>query len=265
MVSENEVRMSVSDTGIGIAAQDLEAIFQDFVQVDSSLQRRVKGTGLGLPLSRKLATILEGRVHVESSLGEGSVFHLSIPPRISCPAESVTEPMEEFVADPGSQPVLFVEDSPELVMAYKSYLSGTGFQFLSAATVREAEDVLRRTEPSVVVLDIILRTEDTWSLLAKLKQDMRTAKIPVLIISTVEDKGKASHLGADAYILKPIEREDLLGHLMALTRHHGPARILIIDDNEVDRYLLKQHLRKMPVSVTEESSGAAGIRRATDI
>jgi signal transduction histidine kinase/DNA-binding response OmpR family regulator len=260
-----EVAFSVSDTGIGIAPEDQESIFQDFVQLDHPLQRRVKGTGLGLPLSRKLAEFLGGRVEVQSRIGAGSTFTLRIPTIWSEPDARLSAPVAEFLPDPLSRTVLVVEDSPEMVMTYRSYLRGSGFQLAVAATTREAEDFLEGVRPCAIILDVILRSEDTWTLTAKLKQAPHTRDIPLLVVSTVEDQAKAFHLGVDAYIVKPVDRAALLKELRSITGEKGPSQILIVDDSEADRYVLRQHLRKLPVTITEEATGMSGIRTAHDL
>jgi signal transduction histidine kinase/DNA-binding response OmpR family regulator len=260
-----EVTFSVSDTGIGIAPEDLDSIFQDFVQLDHPIQRRVKGTGLGLPLSRKLAVFLGGGVEVQSQPGVGSTFTLRIPARWPEPAAGASDPLADFVPDPLSRTVLVVEDSPEMVMIYRTLLRGSGFQVAAAATTREAEDMLERVQPCAIILDVVLRSEDTWALAAKLKQAPNTKNIPLLVVSTVEDHAKAFHLGIDAYIVKPVERATLLKELRLITGEKVSSRVLIVDDSETDRYVLRQHLRKLPVTITEEVTGMAGIRRARDL
>jgi signal transduction histidine kinase/CheY-like chemotaxis protein len=260
----DEIRFFVSDTGIGIAPDDVDLIFQDFVQLDNPLQRRAKGTGLGLPLSKKLATFLNGSVGVKSKPGEGSTFTLRIPKRYRDAAEEEIGAKAEWIADPSQTPVLFIEDSPETLLVYKSYLKGSGFQVISAATTREAEDVIERIPPRVVVLDIVLRSEDTWRFLARLKEEPRTKHIPVIVASTIEDQAKGFNLGATSYLVKPVERSALLTELRRLTGEHTLGRILMIDDNELDRYLLKQHLKNLPVGISEASSGAEGIRNAVE-
>jgi CheY-like chemotaxis protein/anti-sigma regulatory factor (Ser/Thr protein kinase) len=247
---DGDVCFSVSDTGIGIAPTDLDLIFQDFGQVDHPIQKRVRGTGLGLPLSKKLAALLGGRVLVESELGTGSVFTLQIPLRYREDHEPAAP--VEWVPDPASLPVLVVEDSPEMMMMYNSYLKGTGFQVLPASTTREAEDVLERVRPDAIVMDIVLRSEDTWAFVAKLKQDTRT----------IDDEAKGFHLGVDRYVLKPIERSELIRELRSLTGQPPMAQVLIIDDEERDRYLLRQKLRNLPLLVIEAASGTEGIRAA---
>ncbi len=262
MASEDEVLFSVTDTGIGIAPENRELIFQDFSQVDHPIQRRVKGTGLGLPLSKKLASLLNGKVGVESEPGVGSTFTLCLPLRYRDLVEPTIALKPGWLPEPGSLPVLVVEDSPEIMMAYKSYLRGSGFEVLPATTVREAEEILDRIRPRVILLDVVLRSESTWAFLAKLKADPGTKDIPVLLASVTEDQGKAYHLGADEYILKPVERAELINRLVSLSGQPAILRILLIDDNERDRYVLKHRLKATSAVILEASSGVEGLRRA---
>jgi CheY-like chemotaxis protein/anti-sigma regulatory factor (Ser/Thr protein kinase) len=258
---EGNIRFSVADTGIGIAPTDLDLIFQDFGQVDHPIQKRVRGTGLGLPLSKKLAALLGGRVLVESELGTGSVFTLQVPQRYREELETVAAPIE-WLPDPASVPVLVVEDSPEMMIMYHSYLKGSGFQVMPAGTTREAEDTLDRVRPDAIIMDIVLRSEDTWAFVARLKQDSRTRNIPIVVVSTIDDEAKGFHLGVDRYLLKPIEQSELIKELRSLTGQPAMAQVLIIDDEERDRYLLRQKLRNLPLLVIEAASGTEGIRAA---
>ncbi len=234
--------------------------------MDHPIQRRVKGTGLGLPLSKKLATLLGGEVRVESQLGFGSKFTVQLPLRyeqtvqLSLASESSIVAAE---ADAGSLPVLVLEDKVEMMMMYRSYLKNSGFQLIPASTIRDAQEALERIRPRVIILDVVLRAEDSWRFLADLKQDVRTRDIPVMIASTIEDQAKGFHLGADEYLLKPVERAPLLDRLRALTAAQ-PTRILIIDDEERDRYLLKQQFRESEVVIQEACDGPEGIREASE-
>ena len=127
LAGETEVVFSVSDTGIGIAPQNLDLIFQDFAQVDGPIQRRVKGTGLGLPLSKKLATLLNGEVRVQSQLGAGSTFTLEIPLRYSDPPAGTVPSQPDWVPESGQLPVLIIEDNAAMRMMYASFLAGSIF------------------------------------------------------------------------------------------------------------------------------------------
>jgi len=265
LVGDDEIEFSVTDTGIGIASENLDLIFQDFAQVDGPLQRRVKGTGLGLPLTKKLAGLLHGNVWVKSALGQGSTFTL----RVSCKYQEVNEqiPINPAVwaPDPARIPVLIVEDSAQMMMIYDRYLDGTEFQGIPVGTIREAQQMLEKGLPKVLILDIILRSENTWEFMAKVKSDPRTATIPILVVSSIEDQAKGYHLGAASYLIKPVSRDRLVRELKILTSQPAPMEILIIDDDERDRYLLKQRLKQVPAVIREALGAAEGLRQASEI
>jgi signal transduction histidine kinase/CheY-like chemotaxis protein len=262
--SEGEVCFRVTDTGIGIAPENIELIFLDFSQVDSPIQKRVKGTGLGLPLSKKLAEMLGGSVGVESELGRGSEFSLRIPVRYGeeQPDSEIAASISEWADGEQGLPLLVLDDSAEMKMMYGSYLANSGFSMLPASTTREAEEILERVKPAAIVLDIILRAEDSWALAARLKRDPGTRDIPILVASSIEDRNKGFHLGVDAYLLKPFEQADLLRELRLLTGQSVTRRVLIIDDQERDRYVLKQRMRGLSLLIMEASGGIEGLHLA---
>jgi signal transduction histidine kinase/CheY-like chemotaxis protein len=251
------VAFAVRDTGIGVAAEDHEHIFKEFTQVDSPVQRRVKGTGLGLPLCRRLAELLGGTVSVDSEPGRGSTFTAVVPLRYAAPL-----PQPNWEIDPTRIPVLVVEDRAETVMLYDKLFMGAGFQLVAARNLREARQALEAVRPTAVILDILLQGEDSWEFLAELKRRPDTSDIPVVVVSTVADERKGIALGADAYFVKPFERSALLGTLCDLTRRASPRRILLVDDEEMSRYVLRQHLAAPDRVVVEAGSGEEGLRRA---
>ncbi len=251
----------VSDTGIGIAEDDLERIFHEFTQVDSPVQRRVKGTGLGLPLCRRLAELLGGSVAVESRVGVGSTFIASIP---MVYATKAGESAPSWQLEPTRTPILVVEDSPETILVYEKYLAGSGFQVLPAYTVREAREALLAVRPRAVVLDVALRGEDTWELLMEIKRRDDTRDVPVLVVTNLEDERKAIALGADAYCRKPIERRRLVHLLTRLTAPHALRRILIVDDEEISRYVLRQHLMRPEHVIWEAENADEALRVARE-
>ncbi len=247
------------DTGLGIAPEDHERIFQEFTQLDSPVQRRVKGTGLGLPLCRRLAELLGGTVSVESVPGEGSTFTALLPIRFAPPL-----PMPTWDLDPNRVPILVVEDRAETVLLYEKYLMGAGFQVIAARNLREARAALESLRPDAVILDVLLQGEDSWEFLAELKRRPDTSDMPVIVASTVPDERKGLALGADAYLVKPIDPEVLLCTLGEVTRRRGARRILIVDDEEMSRYVLRQHLVASDRIVVEAGSGQEALRRARD-
>jgi signal transduction histidine kinase/CheY-like chemotaxis protein len=256
------VVFAVADTGIGIAPEDQKIIFEEFTQIAHPLQQRVKGTGLGLPLCKKLAELLGGSVAVHSTPGVGSTFSATIPLQYQ---EASTVPgaaADAWVLDPARLPVLIVEDHAETQFIYEKFLQGSGFQPLSVRTLREAEEALVRVRPLAIILDILLPGRDTWTFLAALKGQDATKDIPVLVVTTVEDQRKGWALGADAYAIKPITREWLLGELQQRTGQSPWPRVLVIDDEEIARYIFTQFLAGAPYLVDAAASGAEGVQRA---
>jgi signal transduction histidine kinase/CheY-like chemotaxis protein len=208
------VTFFVRDTGIGIAPEHHEHIFEEFSQIDNAIQRRVKGTGLGLPLTRKLASLLGGSVGVESAPGAGSTFWFSVPAEYKAAEGSVTgedAPLRSL--DPALAPVLVVEDQPVDQMLYEKYLKGTRYQPVVVRNLSEARRMLREFRPAAIILDVMLGGENTWGLLAELKREPHLAAIPVLMVTTIDDEAKASTLGVDAFMRKPLERRWLLDQL----------------------------------------------------
>src|SRR6185295_13467176 len=235
---QHAVAFSVTDTGIGIAAEDQERIFQEFTQIDNPIQRRVHGTGLGLPLCRKLAELLGGAVRVESAPGVGSTFTVVVPVVF----ESVLSPLPLWDIDPERAAVLVVEDSTETVLLYDKMLDRSEFQVVAARNLREARDALATFRPRVMILDIVLRGEDAWAFLVEVKRHPETADIPIAVVTTVEDEGKARALGADAFLLKPVDRQRLQQTIIRLIAPESMKRVLVVDDEEIFRYVLRQHL-----------------------
>lgn len=256
------VIFSVADTGIGIAPENQELIFQDFAQVDSPIQRRVKGTGLGLPLSKKLATVLGGEVRLKSELGAGSKFSLRIPLRYRDASEVPPQPVAAWTQEASKLPVLIVEDNLAMKMMYDGFLEGTGFQPVHASTTREAEQWMEQMRPAAILLDVLLRAEESWTFLARHSENLRALGIPIFVVSSVEDQGKAYHLGASVYLVKPVDRMDLICRLRIETGQPPLSRVLIIDDDERHRYLLKHQLRDSSFHILEASGGKEGIRKA---
>ncbi|MFD2366293.1 ATP-binding protein [Pseudoduganella sp. GCM10020061] len=203
------VAFSVRDTGVGIAAEHQQLVFEEFSQVENRLQRRVKGTGLGLPLCRKLAGLLGGRVELVSSLGAGSTFTALLPQQYRDGDEPAALPDEEPRTERGI-PVLVVEDDKGTAQLYKRYFADSPYRAVLARSVYEAEQMWQTAAPAAVLLDLYLNGEDSWRWLARVKNSEQRREVPVIIVSEVADQEKGFALGADAYFVKPVAREELL-------------------------------------------------------
>ena len=256
------VVFAVADTGIGIAPDDQATIFEEFTQLDHPLQQRVRGTGLGLPLCKKLAELLGGSVAVHSVPGAGSTFSTMIPLQYRETHPAPDGGPQPWVLDPARLPVLIVEDHADTQFIYAKFLQGSRFQPLPARTLREAEDALLQVRPHAILLDILLPGRESWTFLATLKSQDATRAIPVLVATTVDDQRKGWALGADAYAIKPITRAWLLSELQQRTGQPRWPRVLLIDDEDMARYIFTQCLAGAPYVIDEAASGPEGLERA---
>ncbi len=260
---DDKILFHVTDTGIGIAEEDFGRIFEEFGQVDSPLQKRARGTGLGLPLSRRLAELLDGTLDVQSELGKGSIFTLRIPavhPEVLEMTTLTTRPV-----DASKSPVLVVEDDRKTIFMYEKYLSMTGFQVVPARTIDHARKLLTEFRPAAVVLDVMLEGETTWNFLSELKGNPETADIPVLVVTVTSKAQKARALGADEFWLKPIDQDRLIRKLKSLNRPESATRVLVIDDDERARYLIRKLLQGTAYQITEAVNGPDGVRVAQEL
>jgi len=261
---EGRLLIEVSDTGIGIAEADREKIFEEYGQIDSRLQNRLKGTGLGLPLSRKLAQRLGGVLTVKSELAKGSTFTLDIPLRHE-EAQVMREMVERSRAkDPGATSILVVEDDRHSLFLYEKYLVMAGFHVLPARTIADALELMKLHRPAAIVLDVMLEGDSSWNFLAQLKKDPATSDIPVLVVTVTNREDKARALGADEFWLKPIDQDRLLRKLREIAHHSAMARVLVIDDDETARYIIRQHLRDTSYELFEASNGPDGVKAARE-
>ena len=256
------VTFSVSDTGIGIAPADQSRIFEDFVQVESALQKRSKGTGLGLPLSRKLAELLGGNVALRSQIGVGSMFSATIPLVYPDAIEPLAIPRPTWQFDSTRLPILIVEDNPETLFAYEKYLQNSVYQPIAARTLEAATQALTQFQPIAIMLDILLEDQNTWTFLTDLRQNAATQTVPILVISVVDNENQVMTLGANGFLNKPVDRFSLLNKLNSLVKRDAEQTLLLIDDDPAARYVLKQLLADTPLQILEATSGSEGIRLA---
>jgi signal transduction histidine kinase/CheY-like chemotaxis protein len=257
------VTFRVRDSGIGIADEDIDVVWQEFTQISHPMQARQKGTGLGLPLSKKLAELLRGSVAVESSPGQGSEFSLTVP-RVYPLRYEMTESEASWNLAPDRVPVLSIEDNAADAFAFERALAGSRYQMIAARSLAEASRALERFSPAAILLDIVLIGEDGWRFLIEIKQRKLTQDIPVIVASMTQEERKATSLGADDFLAKPVEPETLLRALDRATGEHSVTRVLVVDDEEVFRYLVRQLLPRGAFELIEAATCQEGLLRARE-
>ena len=258
MLEAREVLFTVRDSGIGIAPEHHETIFKEFSQVENPLQERYRGTGLGLPLCRNLAMLLGGRIWLESELGKGSTFFVKIPTvYVGEAAQSDESAVMPQAPEFYRAPVLILEDSPETAHVLESYLRDTEFQPILASTISQAEVWAARHAPAAVLADVYMGDEQSWNFILRLRD--RLPEVPFIVTSIHDEARTAIAKGASVFLSKPIEQEVLLGELRRLTAQTGTRHLLLVDDNEVARYILRDLLTQPWLDIREASSGTEAL------
>ncbi len=254
--AEGLVVFQVADTGIGIAPDDREKIFEEFVQVENDLQAKTKGTGLGLPLSRRLAELLGGSISVESEVGLGSTFFVRLPIRF---AESEGPQVDSLLLSHATGPtILFVEDNVETSFVHQSSLKATNYRLLFARNIPEARASMRLSTPSIVGLDRFIDGEDCLFYIQELKDAGYAG--PVIVTSVVDDQQAALDAGADKFLTKPVPPFKLASTIRDLLEEEAPHTVLLADDDEVTRYLLGEALTRLGYDVLEARNGREAIQ-----
>jgi signal transduction histidine kinase/DNA-binding response OmpR family regulator len=255
------VEISVADTGIGIAPEHLDTIFEEFSQIENPVQRHVRGTGLGLPLSRRLARLLGGAIAVESTAGAGSTFTLSLPVRYTGVSQAGEPPAPEPAGRIAGLPLLVVEDSVSDLLVFRSLLADTEFAMMAAGSVSAALQIAQRTRPAAIILDVQLGGEQTWGFLSAVRDHPTLAGTPVVIVSAIDDVAKGLALGAADYGVKPVERDWLLGALRRVTAGRAP-HVLVVDEHEGWRDVLGDMLARLNCRVSMAANAGDGVMLA---
>ncbi|HEY2597127.1 MAG TPA: response regulator [Candidatus Dormibacteraeota bacterium] len=263
------LELSVSDTGIGIAEQDRSRIFEAFQQVDSGVDRRQAGTGLGLALTRRFARLHGGDVRVQSEFAKGSTFTISLPLHAHPPAAaSQVTPATADPTDHKRPLVLIVEDNPAAIELMTRNLERGGFQTAVARSGTEAIASARRLQPVAITLDILLPELDGWEVLTRLKHDAATSSIPVVVVSVVDNPELGMALGALDYFVKPIDATAFLKSLSRFNFRKATGRdefrVMVVDDEPANREMLAGILEPAGFTVISAAGGREAIATAAE-
>ena len=263
------LKVSVTDSGIGISPEGLEDLFKPFSQIDSGLARKFEGTGLGLAMVKLLAELHGGAVAVESAVDQGSRFTVWLPLRALedaalAPARPPAALDTETQA--GARTALVVEDDFKSADLIRVYLETEGFHVLHAASAEAALALAVQQPLSLIALDIMLPNMDGWELLSRLKQVPALQRIPVVIISIVADRNKGFALGASAVMQKPVSRQELHESLVELglfpLADGKTLKVLVVDDDRKLVELIALHIQGLASTVLRAYGGREAIETA---
>jgi signal transduction histidine kinase/CheY-like chemotaxis protein len=257
----DEVHVTVEDTGIGISEEDQKRIFESFEQGRGGLSGAAEGTGLGLTLSKRIVELHGGRLWVESRLGEGSAFTFTLPAATRAAGVRPVRPLAEphLPVSSARSTILVVEDDRHSLELMTLYLGGAAFEVEVARSGEEGLKLARALQPTAIVLDIMLPGLDGWDVLAVLKSDPRTARIPVVIASMLDERGRGFALGAADYLVKPVTRDDIVATLSRWTATPPQTVVVLSDDSSVVELLdsVASHAQYRLLHAADEDAAVA--------
>jgi signal transduction histidine kinase/DNA-binding response OmpR family regulator len=267
--------VGITDTGIGIAPEDHDKVFEQFKQVGDTLTDKPKGTGLGLPICKEIVEHHAGRIWLESELGKGSTFYFILPlmkadepsikhMQLDDLLRQLKKRMEQ--SSPSikgkNATILVVDDDDGIRSLLKQELSEAGYNIEEAANGKEALSKIRSIRPDLVILDVMMPEMSGFDVAAILKNDPQTMEIPIIILSILQDKTRGFRIGVDRYLTKPIDTTQLFSEIGSLLEQ-GKSRkkVMVVDEDTLTVRTLTDVLQTKGYQVVE-SDGKELVEKA---
>ncbi len=257
---------SVSDSGIGMNEEQLQRLFKDFSQADSSTTRKYGGTGLGLAISKRFAEMLGGDITVTSKPNKGSTFTVQVLASLSKTGDEGSGTHAAVKMPPlpaGASMVLVIDDDPAVRELVTRFLAKEGFNVKTATTGDEGLKMARALRPDVITLDVMMPGMDGWAVLSSLKADPQLAEIPVVMMTIVSDQNMGYALGASDYLTKPIDRDKLISTLRKYDCNKTFCRVLVVDDEAAIREIVQRTLEKEGWEISQASDGVEALKQVS--
>ena len=272
-MGEPYLEFEVADTGIGMTEEQTAKVFEDFTQGDRETVAKFGGTGLGLSITVQLLEMMGGKLSVESEIGKGSTFRIKLPR--TAPAETVDQTDNGSDSNPdltsnnkrkwGSnsdkRKILLIDDDTLMHDLVKRNLPEKQYDLICVPNGAEGLAVCNTEKPDLILLDILMPGKDGLTILSELRANENFSKIPVIIVSMLEEDKSVKALGADSYITKPIDRNHLIGEIETIFSGNLVGKdALIIDDDETVRELLQRTLEGLGFNTEMASNGKEGLK-----
>jgi len=252
-----QARVEVRDTGPGIPPEEQNRIFQAFYRLRQS-GTAVEGTGLGLAITQRLAELHGGTLGLDSQPGQGSCFHFSLPVGASLRQSQSAEARVKPVI--GEAPkILVIEDNRDAALLIQANLASAGYESVICDCPHDAVKIVTEMQPDVITLDLLMKPSSGWEVLLQLKRDPRTACTPIIVISILDQPAIGATLGADEYLVKPVEKASLLGAvrrcLGVKQGESSPRPILVVEDDTSTCEIISELLTAQGYAVTTAEDG----------
>lgn len=238
------IRFAVIDDGEGMSEEGLSKVFKEYEQAERSTSAKHGGTGLGLPITKKLAEMMGGDVEVMSELGKGSQFTLYVP-RYSPEQEDLDIELIDFDKLTEQEKIIvLIDDDVDMHELIRRTVTKIGLTLVGATDGEKGMQIVREVKPKLLLLDVLMPGRDGWSILKECKTDPDLKDMSIIMVSQMEQDKLSKSLGADDYMTKPINRDLFLERVKNLmtssTSNNG--KVLIVDDDKDTREILSRIL-----------------------
>lgn len=256
------LRFDVIDSGPGISAEELRRLFEPFHQLESTpIRGKGQGTGLGLAITRRLTRMLGGDTFVQSEVGTGSTFTLSLPEEYTLGALHAAPPLRQS----DKPTVLVIDDDPAIHGIVRRLLEKHPVEVAVARNGEEGMRMARVLNPRVITLDVVMEGADGWEILRRFKADPTLSRIPVILLSILDTHGDPRGFLAEEVFTKPVDVDRLSS---AILRHAAAGRAhsaLIVDDSPEARGLLRRQLQNLGWTIHEAADGAEALEKCAGV
>ncbi len=262
----NWVDFAVADTGIGMTPEQVNKLFEEFVQADQTTARNYGGTGLGLAITRKLCRMMGGDALVTSEIDKGSTFIARLPTGSATPAAITDQPASALDEPlPSGDCVLVIDDDLTARELIANHLRDAGFSVVTAVGGREGLKRAEELHPIAITLDVLMPDIDGWTVLAALRGNPELADIPVVMATITDDlQHKGMTLGAAGYLTKPIDRDRLIALLQPYQARVRRTRVLLVEDDPTQRERIRSWLESQQWQISEAENGRVALDRLAD-
>ena len=253
----DQVRIEVRDNGSGIAPEEQQRIFEAFYRLGQS-GNATEGTGLGLAITARLVELHGSKLEIESKPGDGTCFYFSLPLIAITPSQPTQAPMPMLRARKAPR-ILVVEDNAATGQLIQSQLASSGYETLKCDQPERAAELAAEHQPDAITLDLLMKPVHGLEVLLQLKNNPRTARIPVIVVTIVDQPAVGGALGADEYLIKPVDKATLLAAVERCLRSRGgaaPTRsILVVEDDVSTLEMIVELLKAYGYAVRTAADG----------
>jgi len=260
---DDAVDFIIADTGIGMSNQQVEKVFQPFTQADEKTTRKFGGTGLGLTITKMFAEMMGGDINLTSEEGKGTTFTVTIPLVVVDKKKQNTEVIIDVTHD-NDYTILVIDDDDNAQDMMKKFLEKQDFSILQAKRGEDGLKLAAEHMPDVITLDVMMPEMDGWEVLAALQGNERTKNIPVIMLTMADEPDIGYSLGATDYLTKPVNWTELSTILSNHQIQSDSQTILIVEDDETTREMLRKSLEKNDFKVRSAVNGKEALEKVSE-